>query len=153
MAGKILIRRLLLVCVAASQCNGILASLVAFGNSFSDDGNGANVAVHEALGTTQVIQHRVAKRATTAVFNVNEDDVQEASGYFPREPYQQGRFSNGPIYLETAAASVGTNLESFATGAAVTGAPGSSGNLPVYPPYDSLSQVVNVAVPTGLQQV
>ena len=93
------------------------------------------------------------EEVTTAVFIATVNDVQEASGYFPREPYQHGRFSNGPIYLETAAASVGKDLDSFATGAAVTGAPGSSAVLPVYPPYDSLSQVVNVAVPTGLQQV
>lgn len=93
------------------------------------------------------------EEVTIAVLRVVVDNVQEASGYFPREPYQQGRFSNGPIYLETAAATVGNNLDSFATGAAVTGAPGSSAILPVYPPYDSLSQVVNVAVPTGLQQV
>ena len=93
------------------------------------------------------------KEVTTAVNSVVVDDVQEASGYFPREPYYQGRFSNGPIYLETAAASVSNVLDSYATGAAVTGAPGSSSNLPVYPPYNSLSQVANVPVPTGLQQV
>ena len=153
MARKILIQRLLLVCVAALQCNGTVASFVAFGDSYSDDGHGANVAVHSALGTTQVIQQRVARRGDDCSLQVIADNVQEASGYFPREPYQQGRFSNGPIYLETAAASVGNNLDSFAAGGAVTGAPGSSSILPVYPPYDSLSQVANVAVPTGLQQV
>ena len=62
MASNILIRRLLLVCVAALQFNGMLASLVAFGDSYSDDGQGANVIVHSALGTTQVIQQRVARR-------------------------------------------------------------------------------------------
>ena len=67
-------------------------------------------------------------------------------------PYAQGRFSNGPIYLETAAASLSDTLDSFATGAAVTGAPGSASILPVYPPYDGLTSVDNVAVPTGLQQ-
>ena len=59
---EMLIQRLLLVCVAVSQLNAAVASLVAFGNSYSDDGHGANVAVQAALNTTQVIQHRVAKR-------------------------------------------------------------------------------------------
>lgn len=49
-----LIGRLLLVCVVVSQFTGTVASLVAFGDSYSDDGHGANDAVQAALGTTQV---------------------------------------------------------------------------------------------------
>ena len=80
-------------------------------------------------------------------------NVQAASGYFPMAPYAQGRFSNGPIYLEIAAASLSNVLNSYATGAAVTGAPGSASVLPVYPPYAGLTSVKTVPVPSGLQQV
>lgn len=48
------IGRLLLVCVVVSQCTGTVASLIAFGDSYSDNGQGANKAVQAALGTTQV---------------------------------------------------------------------------------------------------
>ena len=58
---RMLILRLLLVFVAASQLQGTFANLVAFGDSYSDDGSGANVVVQAALGTTQVIQHRVVR--------------------------------------------------------------------------------------------
>ncbi|KAL3130995.1 hypothetical protein ABBQ38_000319 [Trebouxia sp. C0009 RCD-2024] len=129
-ATETLIGRLLLVCVVASQCTGTVASLIAFGDSYSDNGQGANKAVQAALGTTQ-----------------------ENSGYFPRPPYYQGRFSNGPNWLDIVAATVSNTLDSYAAGGAVTGAPGGPSNLPVYPPYDSLSEVANVAVPTGLWQV
>ncbi|MCJ1242602.1 hypothetical protein MMC14_010611 [Varicellaria rhodocarpa] len=129
-ATEILIRRVLLVGVVVSHAYGTTASLVAFGDSYSDDGHGANNAVHAALGTTQA-----------------------ASGYFPMAPYAQGRFSNGPIYLEIAAASLSNVLNSYATGAAVTGAPGSASVLPVYPPYAGLTSVKTVPVPSGLQQV
>lgn len=61
MTDKMLILRLLLVFVAASQLQGTFANLVAFGDSYSDDGSGANVAVQTALGTTQVIQHCVVE--------------------------------------------------------------------------------------------
>ena len=159
-ATETLIGRLLLVCVVVSQCTGTCASLIAFGDSYSDAGQGANEAVQAALGTTQVgySKYRVACRnrlqheVTSAVCETR-DDLQENSGYYPRPPYYQGRFSNGPIYLETAAATVSNTLDSYAAGGAVTGAPGGPSNLPVYPPYDSLSGVSNVTVPTGLQQV
>ena len=53
---EILIRRLSLLLVGAVVCQiyGCTATLVAFGNSYSDDGDGANDAVQAALGTTQV---------------------------------------------------------------------------------------------------
>lgn len=43
-----------LLCLAISQTLGATASLIAFGDSISDVGQGANVAVHAALGLTQV---------------------------------------------------------------------------------------------------
>ncbi len=79
--------------------------------------------------------------------------AQQNSDYFPSPPYYQGHFSNGPIWLETAAASLSDVLHSYAAGAAVTGAPGTASNLLVYPPYADITSVVDVAVPTGLQQV
>ncbi len=43
-----------LLFLAVAQTLGAEASLIAFGNSYSDAGQGANVAVHAALGITQV---------------------------------------------------------------------------------------------------
>ena len=79
--------------------------------------------------------------------------LQANSGSFPAPPYYQGRFSNGPIYLETAAAAFGDVLNSYAAGAATVGAPGTASQILVYPPYDHLSNFVTVPVPNGLQQV
>ncbi len=47
-------RSSVLLFLAVAQTFGAEASLIAFGNSYSDAGQGANVAVHEALGITQV---------------------------------------------------------------------------------------------------
>lgn len=68
MTDRILILRLLLVFVAASQLQGTFAYLVAFGDSYSDDGSGANVAVQTALNTTQVIQHCVVRGSSDCRF-------------------------------------------------------------------------------------
>lgn len=123
-------RSTVLLYLAVAQTLGAEASLIAFGNSYSDTGQGANVAVHAALGITQL----------------NSD-------YFPAAPYYQGRFSNGPIYLETAASALGDVLNSFAAGGATVGVPGSSSVLPVYPPYAGEQSVVDVPIPSGVQQV
>ncbi len=48
------IRSNILAFVAVQQFSGTAASLIAFGNSYSDAGQGANVAVHASLGITQV---------------------------------------------------------------------------------------------------
>ena len=79
--------------------------------------------------------------------------MQANSGYFPAPPYYEGHFSDGPIYLETAAAALGDVLNSYAAGAATVGAPGTASQILVYPPYDHLSNFVTVPVPNGLQQV
>ena len=44
-----------LLFLAVAQTLGAEASLIAFGNSYSDAGQGANVAVHAAFGITQVM--------------------------------------------------------------------------------------------------
>ena len=44
----------ILLFLAVAQTLGAEASLIAFGNSYSDAGQGANAAVHAALGITQV---------------------------------------------------------------------------------------------------
>ena len=79
--------------------------------------------------------------------------MQLDNDYFPAAPYYQGRFSNGPIYLETAASALGDVLDSFAAGGATVGVPGSSSVLPVYPPYAGEQSVVEVPSPSGVQQV
>ena len=79
--------------------------------------------------------------------------TQANSGSFPAPPYYQGRFSNGPIYLETAAATFGDVLNSYAAGAATVGAPGTASQILVYPPYDRLTSYVAIPVHSGLQQV
>ena len=79
--------------------------------------------------------------------------MQQNSGYFPVPPYFKGRFSNGKIWLETAATTLCDTVDSYAAGAAVAGVPGTSSALFVYPPYANISSVVNVSVPTGVQQV
>lgn len=48
-------RSTVLLYLAVAQTLGAEASLIAFGNSYSDTGQGANVAVHAALGITQVM--------------------------------------------------------------------------------------------------
>ncbi len=48
-------RSIVLLYLAVAQTLGAEASLIAFGNSYSDAGQGANVAVHAALGITQVM--------------------------------------------------------------------------------------------------
>lgn len=79
--------------------------------------------------------------------------LQLNTSYFPAPPYHQGRFSDGPTWLETAAKAMRLVLDSFAFGGAVTGAPGTVGRLLAYPPYANTSSFVEVEVPSGVQQL
>ena len=147
-----LIRGRTLLFLAMLQLSGVTASLIAFGDSYSDAGQGANSVVQAALETTQVCSLSLidlSGRCCMIMTLTRCDPLQQ----FPVSPYFEGRFSDGPIYVEVAAAALGDVLDSFAAGAAVTGAPGTVSNLAVYPPYDGISSVVDVAMPTGVQQV
>lgn len=79
--------------------------------------------------------------------------MQLSPGTYPAPPYFQGRFSNGYIWVDDAAAALGLTVNGLAVGAAVTGAPGTADILAVYPPFDNLTAPVPIPVATGLQQV
>jgi phospholipase/lecithinase/hemolysin len=67
--------------------------IVAFGDSLTDNGN--------------------LFAATTAFLGPGNG--------IPKSPYYQGRFSNGPVWVETLAADLGVPLDDFAYGSATTG--------------------------------
>lgn len=101
------------------------ATFVVVGDSFSDDGRGANVVVQGALSQDSFV-----------------------SGPFPSAPYYEGRFSNGRVWVEIVAASFGVQLENLATGNAISGATGESpGKWTV-----NMSSVAEVFVPSALDQ-
>lgn len=41
---------------------------------------------------------------------------------YPQPPYYEGRFSNGPVWIEIAARQLGVSLANYAVGGATTGA-------------------------------
>ncbi|KAK9818741.1 hypothetical protein WJX74_007015 [Apatococcus lobatus] len=98
-----------------------------FGDSLSDDGRGANPIVRDAINTAQV-------------------DV----GFFPSAPYLLGRFSNGPVWIETVATLTGNALENLATGNSPSGA--TTGAFQILPPFGYLAQTAIVPVPSSVQQ-
>ncbi len=59
-------------------------------------------------------------------------------GFFPSAPYLLGRFSNGPVWIETVATVTGNALENLATGNAPSGA--SMGAFQVLPPFGYLTE-------------
>jgi phospholipase/lecithinase/hemolysin len=77
----------LLLTASLSAHGGVIANIVAFGDSLSDNGN-----LHELTG-----------------------------GAFPDSSYFEGRFSNGPVWVEHLAAQMGAELDDFAWGGASTG--------------------------------
>ncbi|DBA78537.1 TPA: hypothetical protein ACH3X2_007856 [Trebouxia sp. C0005] len=131
MARCSMLRSVLLVVAACSLLTGVSATFVMFGDSFSDDGRGANPVVQDALSNAAFV-----------------------SGPFPSPPYYKARFSNGRVWIELVAATFGDELENFATGNAISGATGeAAGQFMVQPPYANMSSAHEVFVPSTLDQV
>ncbi len=59
-------------------------------------------------------------------------------GFFPSPPYLLGRFSNGPVWIETVATLTGNALENLACGNSPSGA--TQGAFQVLPPFGYLTQ-------------
>ena len=60
---------------------------------------------------------------------------------FPPAPYFNGRFSNGPVWVETLAGSLGVGLTDYAVGGATTGTVNTNNNvLGIGDTYDGMSQ-------------
>lgn len=121
---------------------GLLAShIVMFGDSYSDNGDGLAKYAQFVLRTNSVrpevlfapqsifsflpipqakignrhalkIGHRASHSLATCLLVLQT---------WPEEPYFKGRWSNGPMWIEEAAAALQVNLADYAAGGATTG--------------------------------
>eukprot|EP00884_Botryococcus_braunii_P003880 jgi/Botrbrau1/13493/Bobra.0082s0088.1 len=108
-----------------------VGTLVVFGDSLSDNGNGS-WRIHKA-------------------FFQNKDAV-DAPLNPPSPPYYQGRFSNGPVWAELAASQLGLRLQDFAVGGS-----GSGGGAPHYfkgnyTASDGSEVAYSIPIPSALDQ-
>ena len=117
-----------------------VSHVVVFGDSYSDNGDGFAAYARYVLRTNSVRSEALfAPRGINSFATVAQADValekpqhlamepytvsvcRVVLQTWPEEPYFKGRWSNGPMWIEEAAASLKVNLTDYAAGGATTG--------------------------------
>ena len=115
-------------------------SIVLFGDSLSDNGNGYAAFVKFILSTNQAnfryalqcAQHTVCTITSKSFRSIvpiaafpivpqQPDVFLMCLQTYPEEPYYMGRWSNGPTWIEVAASQLGADLTDYGAGGATSG--------------------------------